>query len=58
MSTTDSHKIDTKKLDSIIESYGAKKSNLIAILQKVQEEYRYLPEARCAYKVNLEEPVG
>ncbi|MBE7712749.1 MAG: NAD(P)H-dependent oxidoreductase subunit E [Cyanobacteria bacterium SIG26] len=49
MSTTDSHKIDTKKLDSIIESYGAKKSNLIAILQKVQEEYRYLPEDAMIY---------
>ena len=49
MSITDSHKIDTKKLDAIIESYGAKKSNLIAILQKVQEEYRYLPEDAMIY---------
>ena len=49
MSTTDSHKIDTKKLDSIIENYGSKKSNLIAILQKVQEEYRYLPEDAMIY---------
>ena len=44
MSTDTSRKIDTRKLDAIIESYGSKKSNLIAILQKVQEEYRYLPE--------------
>lgn len=43
MSVKESHKIDTAKLDSIIEACGAKKSNLIAILQKVQEEYRYLP---------------
>lgn len=44
-----SHKIDTAKLDSIIQSYGAKKSNLIAILQKVQEEFRYLPEDALIY---------
>lgn len=44
-----SRKIDTKKLDQIIESYGSKKSNLIAILQKVQEEYRYLPEDALIY---------
>ncbi len=43
------HKIDTAKLDSIIQSYGGKKSNLIAILQKVQEEYRYLPEDALIY---------
>ena len=29
--------------------YGYKKSNLIAILQKVQEEYRYLPEEILTY---------
>ena len=44
-----SRKIDTRKLDAIIESYGSKKSNLIAILQKVQEEYRYLPEDALIY---------
>ena len=49
MSITNPHKIDTAKLDSIIESYGSKKSNLIAILQKVQEEYRYLPEDALIY---------
>ena len=49
MSITNPNKIDTKKLDSIIESYGSKKSNLIAILQKVQEEYRYLPEDALIY---------
>lgn len=41
--------VDTKKLDEIIQSYGAKKSNLIAILQKVQENYRYLPESAMTY---------
>ena len=49
MSITNPHKIDTAKLDSILESYGSKKSNLIAILQKVQEEYRYLPEDALIY---------
>ena len=49
MSIQNSHKIDTSKLDEIIESYGGKKSNLIAILQKVQEKYRYLPEEAMIY---------
>lgn len=49
MSTDTSRKIDTRKLDEIIESYSSKKSNLIAILQKVQEEYRYLPEDALIY---------
>ena len=49
MSVQNSHKIDTSKLDEIIESYGGKKSNLIAILQKVQEKYRYLPEEAMIY---------
>ena len=40
---------DWVKVDSIIESYDAKKSNLIAILQKVQEEFRYLPEDILTY---------
>ena len=44
MGETISRKIDTKKLDSIIEACGGDKSHLIAILQKVQEEYKYLPE--------------
>ncbi len=44
-----SRKIDTKKLDSIIEACGADKSHLIAILQKVQEEYKYLPEDALIY---------
>lgn len=49
MSVENPHKIDTSKLDEIIQSYGAKKSNLIAILQKVQEVYRYLPEEVMIY---------
>lgn len=41
--------INTRKLDEIINAYNAKKSNLIAILQKVQEIYRYLPEEAMTY---------
>jgi len=44
MSTQSPSKIDFTKVDEIINTYGAKKSNLIAILQKVQEVFRYLPE--------------
>ena len=49
MSVENPHKIDTSKLDEIIASYCAKKSNLISILQKVQEVYRYLPEDAMIY---------
>lgn len=49
MSVVNPHKIDTAKLDSIMKSYDWKKSNLIAILQKVQEEYKYLPEDALIY---------
>ena len=41
--------IDKAELDKIIQACGAKKSNLIAILQKVQEVYRYLPEDAMTY---------
>ncbi|OGI18603.1 MAG: NADH dehydrogenase [Candidatus Melainabacteria bacterium RIFOXYA12_FULL_32_12] len=37
------------KVNEIIRKYEYKKSNLIAILQKVQEEYRYLPEEILTY---------
>lgn len=49
MSVQNPHKIDTSRLDEIIQSYDCKKSNLIAILQKVQEVYRYLPEDAMIY---------
>ena len=35
--------IDYSKVDEILAAYEYKKSNLIAILQKVQEVFRYLP---------------
>ncbi len=44
-----SQKISTSKLDEILGSFDYKKANLIAILQKVQEEYRYLPEEAMIY---------
>lgn len=37
------------KVNEIVQKYEYKKSNLIAILQKVQEEYRYLPEEILTY---------
>ena len=49
MSVENPHKINTSKLDEIINSYECKKSNLIPILQKVQEVYRYLPEEAMIY---------
>lgn len=49
MSTQCPSKVDIKKVDEIIQSYGAKKSNLIAILQKVQEVFRFLPEDAMIY---------
>ena len=35
--------VDFAKLDEILATYEYKKSSLIAILQKIQEVYRYLP---------------
>lgn len=49
MSSQRQSKIDFAKVDDIIQTYGAKKSNLIAILQKVQEVFRYLPEDVMTY---------
>ena len=49
MATQCTSNVDFKKVDEIIQSYGAKKSNVIAILQKVQETFRYLPEDAITY---------
>ena len=38
-----------QKVNEIVKEYDYKKSNLIAILQKVQESYRYLPEEIMTY---------
>lgn len=37
------------KVDRILEKYSYKKANLIAILQHIQEEYKYLPEEVITY---------
>ena len=42
-------KVSIEKLEEILKLYEYKKSNLIAILQKVQEVYRYLPEEAMIY---------
>ena len=42
-------KLDIRVLDEILEKYEYKKSYLIAILQKIQEVYRYLPEEAMTY---------
>ena len=44
-----SQKVDFAKLDEILTTYEYKKSNLIAILQKIQEVYRYLPQEAMTY---------
>lgn len=49
MTTQSMSKIDLSKVEEIIQSYEAKKANLIAILQKVQETFNYLPEDALIY---------
>lgn len=44
-----STKLDFRVLDGILEQYEYKKSYLIAMLQKIQEVYRYLPEEAMTY---------
>lgn len=44
MTTENQSKISFEKIDDIMTSYEYKKSNLIAILQQVQELFTYLPE--------------
>ncbi len=41
--------IDFKEIDKILEKYEYKKSYLIAMLQNVQEVYKYLPEEAMTY---------
>jgi len=49
MTTTSQTKIDFAKVDEVLSSYEFKKSNLIAILQKIQEIFRYLPTDALTY---------
>jgi len=46
---TNTNQVDFGEVDKILENYEFKKSNLIAILQKVQEKYSYLPEEVMTY---------
>jgi len=41
------------KVNDIVKQYDYKKANLIAILQKVQEYYRYLPEEIMTYVATI-----
>ncbi|MDD3150027.1 MAG: NAD(P)H-dependent oxidoreductase subunit E [Candidatus Gastranaerophilales bacterium] len=45
--------VDFAQIKQITESYDCKKANLIAILQRIQESYRYLPEDALAYVAEL-----
>ena len=47
--TGTSVKIDFREIDKILEKYEYKKSYLIAMLQNVQEVFRYLPEEAMTY---------
>lgn len=49
MTTTSQTKIDFAKVDEVLKLYEFKKSNLIAILQKIQEIFRYLPMDALTY---------
>lgn len=41
--------VDFSKIDEILDYYNREKSNLIAILQRVQKIYKYLPEEALTY---------
>lgn len=45
----ESSRIDTAKLDDIMRQFDYDKSKLIAMLQSVQQVYRYLPEDAITY---------
>ena len=50
--------VDLKFIDSILERYDNDKARIIAIMQDVQEEYRYLPQEALEYiakKVGMSE---
>ena len=50
--------IDLKVIDKILEKHGYDSSKVIAIMQDVQEEYRYLPKEALTYiadKVGMSE---
>ena len=47
--------MDYQFLDSVLDKYGCDKAKIIAIMQDVQEQYRYLPEKALTY---IAEKVG
>lgn len=47
--TTKSSPVNYQEIDEILKKYDYKKSNLIAMLQAIQEVYRYLPEEAMTY---------
>ena len=49
MTETTKERIDFRVIDEILKSFEYKKSYLIAMLQKVQEVFRYLPEEAMTY---------
>ena len=49
MSETVNSKVDFKVIEGILQSFEYKKSYLIAMLQKVQAIYKYLPEEAMTY---------
>ena len=49
MSETVNSKVDLKVIEDILKSFDYKKSYLIAMLQKVQAIYKYLPEEAMTY---------
>ncbi len=49
MNKTITSEVDFKEIDAILESFNYNKSYLIAMLQKVQAIYKYLPEEAMTY---------
>ena len=50
--------LDLRFIDSVLEKYGCDKAKIIAIMQDVQEQYRYLPQEALEYiakKLNMSE---
>lgn len=43
---------EVKKIDSILKAHDYNKSHVIAVMQEVQKEYRYLPEEVLSYIAN------
>ena len=50
--------VDLRFIDSVLDKYGSDKAKVIAIMQDVQEQYRYLPQEALEYiakKVGMSE---